>query len=68
MRTGFIYTVLVFCAGLIFGLGGQKEFTKEVIRVAYDYGRESMIVDSLDQHKPALPNPGIKKPLRLASK
>ncbi len=71
MRTGFCFTVLIFGAGLIFGLGYNAKFTKEVVIVAYDYGHqqgaESVLLSSLN-YKPPRKNPGIGAPLvKLAS-
>lgn len=47
MRTGFIYGLLLFGSGYIFGLGWNMPFTKEAVKAAYDYGRESVIMETL---------------------
>lgn len=44
----------------------ETAFVKDVVRTAYNMGKESIVLESLD-YVPAKPNPGIDKPLRVAN-
>lgn len=48
MKTGIAYTLLIFAAGLIFGLGFNSSFLKAAVKAAYQYGRESVLVEVLE--------------------
>jgi hypothetical protein len=51
MRTGIIFTLLIFGSGLIFGYGMNMAFTKDAVRAAYGMGQESVVLTALENGK-----------------